>query len=138
MLNIAETVLENGNFTMLADALSSVDLVDTLKGSGPFTLFAPDNEAFKKIDPIMMADLIADTTSLSKVLLYHVVNGKYMVGDLAGLTSLSSAEGSDISISASGSEAKVNDAVITLADIECGNGVIHVIDSVIFPSAIEF
>ena len=138
MLSIAETVLENDNFSMLVDALTSVSLVDTLKGPGPFTLFAPDNAAFKKIDPIMMADLIADTTSLSKVLLYHVVNGKYMVDDLVGLASLSSAEGNDISISASGSEAKINDAVITLADIECGNGVIHVIDSVIFPSAVEF
>jgi len=138
MLNIIETALENDDFTALVDALTSADLIDTLKGPGPFTLFAPDNEAFTKVDPIIMAGLIDDITSLNKVLLYHVVNGKYMLDDLTGLISLSTMEGSDIFFSKSFGEIKVNDAVITLADIECCNGVIHVIDTVIFSSVVEF
>ena len=139
MLNIAETALKNDDFTILVDALSSTGLIGILKGAGPFTLFAPDDTAFTKIDPVMMADLIADTLNLSKVLFYHAVNGKYMQNDLTGLTSLSSMEGSDIFIGISRrGEIKVNEAIITFADIECGNGVIHGIDSVIFPSVFEF
>jgi len=138
MLNIIDTMIRNDNFSILADAINSADLEETLKKSGPFTLFAPEDDAFAKIDPMIMTGLIADTSSLNKILLYHIVIGRHWLVDLAGLIDMPSMEGSDIFIHSNHFEIKVNDALITHADIECLNGVIHSIDSVIFPPVVEF
>ena len=138
MLNIADTIRNRDNLNSLLEALISADLLNTLNESGPFTLFAPDDEAFAELDPIITVDLLKDIPELNKILLYHMVNGKYSLADLTGMDSLSSREGSDIFIKTSYHEVKVNDASITFEDIECTNGMIHIIDSVILPPVVEF
>jgi len=138
MLNIAEIAIKDDSFTLLADGLLSTNLIITFKQSGPFTLFAPNDEAFAQIDPIILTGLIADNHSLQKVSLSHAVKGKYMLADLIDLDVLSSMEGCDIYINANRFDVRVNNSVVTLGDIECSNGVIHVIDSIHFPSIFDF
>ena len=135
-MDIVETAIDNGNFTTLVDALTSAELVTTLKGTGPFTVFAPTDAAFDQVDSTTLTNLLADKTKLTKVLTYHVVSGKYMAADVVGMTSLTSLEGSSLSISVSGSTVQIDGATITTTDIECSNGVIHVIDSVMIPPTV--
>jgi len=131
--DIVDTAIENGNFGTLVTALTAAGLVETLKGAGPFTVFAPNDAAFAKIDATVLADLIADVPALTDVLLFHVVSGKYLAADVVGMTTLTSLEGSDLNITVTGSTVQIENATIILTDIECSNGVIHVIDSVMFP-----
>ena len=138
MLNIADTIRNRDNLNSLLEALISADLLNTLNESGPFTLFAPDDEAFAELDPIITVDLLKDIPELNKILLYHMVNGKYSLADLIGMDTLSSMEGSDLSVKTAYHEVKINDALIIEEDIECTNGMIHIIDSVIFPPVVEF
>jgi len=134
--DIVDTAIENGNFTTLVQALTAAGLVETLKGTGPFTVFAPNDAAFAKIDATALADLIADVPALTDVLLFHVVSGKYLAADVVGMTTLTSVEGSDLNITVTGSTVQIENATITSTDIECSNGVIHVIDSVMFPPVV--
>jgi uncharacterized surface protein with fasciclin (FAS1) repeats len=131
--DIVDTAVSAGKFNTLATALTEAGLVDTLKGEGPFTVFAPTDEAFAKLPPGTVEGLLADKAKLTAVLTYHVVPGKVMAANAAKLTSARTVQGSEIKIAANGGTVKINDATVTAADIEASNGVIHVIDTVILP-----
>jgi len=132
-MNIVETAVSAGNFTTLVKAVQEAGLVEALSGEGPFTVFAPTDEAFAKLPEGTVEALLDDIPTLTNILLYHVVAGKFMSGDVVAADSLTTLEGSDISIRVEDGKVYVNDAIITVVDIETSNGVIHVIDSVILP-----
>jgi uncharacterized surface protein with fasciclin (FAS1) repeats len=129
--DIVDTAVAAGNFKTLAAALKAADLVSTLKGKGPYTVFAPTDEAFAKIPKADLDALLKDKAKLKAVLTYHVVPGKVMSKDLkAG--NVPTVQGSDVVISTTGG-AMVNDAKVVAADVAADNGVIHAIDSVLMP-----
>ena len=129
--DIVDTAVAAGSFKTLATALGAAGLVDTLKGKGPFTVFAPTDEAFAKIPKADLEALLKDKAKLTAVLTYHVVAGKVMAADVkAG--KVKTVQGSEITISTS-SGVSVNNAKVTKTDIVADNGVIHVIDTVIMP-----
>jgi len=130
--DIVDTAVSAGNFTTLAAALTAAGLVDTLKGDGPFTVFAPTDEAFAKIPKADLDALIADKAKLTKVLTYHVVPGKVMAADVVKLNEATSVQGGKIRIDTKDG-VKVNNAKVVATDIAASNGVIHVIDTVILP-----
>ncbi len=130
--DIVDTAVEAGSFTTLVAAVEAAGLVDTLKGEGPFTVFAPTDEAFDALPEGTVAGLLADPDALAKVLTYHVVAGKVMSTDLSNEMMTPTVNGADITIMTEGG-VKVNDANVVTADIEASNGVIHVIDAVILP-----
>lgn len=133
--NIAEIAVSNPNFSTLVKALTAADLVDTLKGDGPFTVFAPTNEAFAKIKPATLTALLNNKEALKKVLLYHVVPGKVMAADVVKLkngTKVKTVQGSEFMVKVKPS-VMVNNAKVIKTDVEATNGVIHVIDTVIMP-----
>jgi len=130
--DIVDTAVAAGSFNTLATALKAAGLVDTLKGPGPFTVFAPTDEAFAKIPKADLDALIADKARLTKVLTYHVVPGKVMAADVTKLKEAKTVEGQMVRIDTS-SGVKVNGANVIKADVEASNGVIRVIDSVILP-----
>jgi len=130
--DIVDTAVSAGNFNTLAAALQAADLADTLKGSGPFTVFAPTDAAFAKIPKEDLDALLADKAKLSAVLTYHVVPGKVMSKDVkAGM--VKTVEGSSLTVSTMGG-VKVDNANVTAVDIVADNGVIHVIDTVVMPN----
>lgn len=130
--DIVDTAVSAGNFNTLATALKAAGLIDTLKGRGPFTVFAPTDAAFAKLPQDQLNALLADKAKLTAVLTYHVVPGAVMSKDVkAGM--VKSVQGSAISVSTVGG-VKVNDANVTAVDIVADNGVIHVIDKVILPN----
>lgn len=136
--DIVETASASGSFKTLVVALQAAGLVDTLRGEGPFTVFAPTDEAFKKLPDGTIETLLKpeNRAQLQKVLTYHVVAGNVMSGDLKGKTTdAQTVEGSAVRIDASGNAVKVEDAVVTKADVSASNGVIHVIDRVIMPKS---
>jgi uncharacterized surface protein with fasciclin (FAS1) repeats len=129
--DIVDTAVSAGNFNTLATALTAAGLIDTLKGPGPFTVFAPTDAAFAKIPKADLDALLKDKTRLTAVLTYHVVSGKVMAKDVkAG--NVKTVQGSDIEVATQGG-VMVNNAKVTATDIEADNGVIHVIDTVIMP-----
>jgi len=129
--DIVDTAVGAGNFKTLATALTAAGLVDTLKGPGPFTVFAPTDAAFAKIPKAQLDALLADKTKLTAVLTYHVVPGKVMAKDVkAGM--VKTVQGSDLTIATAGG-VMVDGAKVTSTDIVADNGVIHVIDSVVIP-----
>ena len=129
--DIVDTAVSAGNFKTLATALGAADLVPTLKGKGPFTVFAPTDEAFAKIPKADLDALLKDKAKLKSVLTYHVVPGKVMSKDLkAG--KVTTVQGSDVTISTMGG-AMVNNAKVVSADVAADNGVIHAIDTVLMP-----
>ena len=128
--DIVDTAVAAGNFKTLATALTEAGLVDTLKGPGPFTVFAPTDEAFAKLPAGTLDALLKDKAKLVAVLTYHVVAGKVMAADVVKLTSAKTVEGQDVKISTMGG-VKVNDANVIKTDIAAANGVIHVIDTVL-------
>ncbi|PPB80759.1 putative surface protein with fasciclin (FAS1) repeats [Albidovulum inexpectatum] len=132
--DIVDTAVAAGSFNTLVAAVQAAGLVDTLKGPGPFTVFAPTDEAFAKLPEGTVENLLKpeNKDTLVAILTYHVVPGKVMSGDLQDGMKAATVQGSDVTISLMGG-AKVNDANIVQADIEASNGVIHVIDSVIMP-----
>ena len=131
--DIVDTAVEAGNFTTLAAALEAAGLVETLKGEGPFTVFAPTDAAFDALPEGTVESLLEDTDALTSILTYHVVPGSVMSGDLSDGMTAETVEGSEIEVSISDGTVMVNDATVTAADIGASNGVIHVIDSVILP-----
>ena len=136
--DIVETASEAGSFQTLLSAAEAAGLVDTLKSEGPFTVFAPTDEAFAKLPEGTVEDLLKpeNQDQLKAILTYHVVPGKTMSSDLAGKqVEVESVEGSALSIDATGDNVMVDDATVTQADIETDNGVIHVIDAVIQPQS---
>ena len=130
--DIVDTAVAAGSFETLVTAVQTAELVETLKGKGPFTVFAPNDAAFAKIPSDQLNALLADKKKLTAVLLYHVVPGKVMAADVAGLTSAKTVEGQEIRIDTSNG-VKVNDAKVIKTDIMASNGVIHVIDTVLMP-----
>lgn len=130
--DIVDTAVAAGSFNTLATALKAAGLVDTLKGPGPFTVFAPTDEAFAKIPKADLDALIADKEKLTKVLTYHVVAGKVMAADVAKIKEAKTVQGQMVKVDTS-SGVRINGAKVVQADVEASNGVIHVIDSVILP-----
>ena len=129
--DIVDTAVAAGNFKTLATALQAAGLVDTLKGKGPFTVFAPTDEAFAKVPKADLDALLADKAKLTAVLTYHVVPGKVMAADVkAG--KVKTVQGSELTVSTTGG-VKVDAANVVKTDIVADNGVIHVIDSVVLP-----
>ena len=124
--DIVDTAVSAGDFNTLVTAVKEAGLVDTLKGDGPYTVFAPTDEAFAKLPDGTLESLLADKEKLAKVLTYHVVPGKVMSRDIADMQSLNTVEGSSISTST---------LRVTKADIMASNGVIHVIDEVLIPQS---
>ena len=129
--DIVETAVGAGNFKTLATALTAAGLIDTLKGKGPFTVFAPTDAAFAKIPKADLDELLKDKAKLTAVLTYHVVAGKVMAADVkAG--KVKTVQGSEITVATTGG-VTVDGAKVSATDIVASNGVIHVIDSVILP-----
>ena len=135
-LDIVDTAVADGRFTTLAAALTAAGLVDTLKGEGPFTVFAPTDDAFAKLPAGTVESLLKaeNLEQLKSILLYHVVDGKVMAADVIKLTSALTLEGTDVTIKIDGDKVYINDAQVIITDIETLNGVIHVIDMVLLPT----
>ena len=129
--DIVDTAVKAGNFTTLVTAVKAAGLVDTLKGPGPFTVFAPTDEAFAKVPKATLDALLADKAALTKVLTYHVVPGKVMAADVkAG--KVKTVEGQELTITTKGG-VMVNNAKVVATDVVASNGVIHAIDTVLMP-----
>jgi uncharacterized surface protein with fasciclin (FAS1) repeats len=133
--DIVDTAIAAGDFKTLATALQAAGLVDILKGSGPFTVFAPTDEAFAKLPPGTVENLLKPENhdKLVAVLTYHVVPGKVMARDVVKLHEAKTVNGEKVKIMTEGGKVMVDDANVIKTDIDCTNGVIHVIDSVILP-----
>lgn len=135
--NMSKTIVdiasENGNFKTLTTALTEAGLVETLSGDGPFTVFAPTDEAFAKLPAGTVESLLKDKEKLTSILTYHVVPGKVMAADVVKLTSATTVQGQDVTVKVEGDSVMINDAKVVTTDIEASNGVIHVIDTVILP-----
>jgi uncharacterized surface protein with fasciclin (FAS1) repeats len=131
---IVETAIANGSFKTLVAAVTAADLVDTLSGAGPFTVFAPTDAAFAKIPEDVLNGLLADKAALTKVLTYHVVAGSVMAAQVSAMDSATTVEGSDVMIKAEDGKVMINDSVVVIADVACSNGVIHAIDTVLMPA----
>jgi uncharacterized surface protein with fasciclin (FAS1) repeats len=132
MKNIVETAVEAGQFNTLVAAVKAAGLVETLTGAGPFTVFAPTDQAFAKIPKETMDAVLADKEKLTSILTYHVVSGKVMAKDVMDMDSAKTVQGKEVKIS-SDNGVMINNAKVVQADIECSNGVIHVIDAVLMP-----
>ena len=133
--DIVDTAVAAGQFKTLAAALTAAGLVDTLKGAGPFTVFAPTDEAFAKLPKGTLEDLLKpeNKQKLTQILTYHVVPGKVMAKDVMGLKSAKTVNGKEVKIDAKDGKVMVDKATVAKADVEASNGVIHVIDAVILP-----
>ncbi|MBW4637928.1 MAG: fasciclin domain-containing protein [Gloeocapsa sp. UFS-A4-WI-NPMV-4B04] len=132
MADIVDTAVNAGSFNTLVAAVKAANLVDTLKGAGPFTVFAPTDEAFAKLPAGTVDALLKDIPKLTKILTYHVVSGKVMAADVVKLKSATTVEGSTVTIDASNG-VKINDSKVVTPDIAADNGVIHIIDTVLLP-----
>jgi len=135
MADIVDTAVSAGSFNTLVAAVTAADLVETLKGEGPFTVFAPTDDAFAALPEGTVEDLLKpeNKDQLVAVLTYHVVPGKVMSGDIAGKTmDVATVQGGNLAVDATDG-VKINDANVVSADVEASNGVIHVIDKVVLP-----
>jgi len=137
--DIVDTAAADGRFTTLVTAVQAAGLVDTLKGEGPFTVFAPTDDAFAKLPAGTVEELVKpeNKQKLTDILLYHVVSGKVMAADVVGLTSATTVLGKDVAVKVDMGNVYINDAKVIITDIETSNGVIHVIDTVLLPPAEE-
>ncbi len=131
--DIIEVATEAGSFTTLAKAIEVAGLAETLKGEGPFTVFAPTDEAFAKLPEGTLDSLLNDKEKLAAILTYHVVPGKVSSEDVAQLSMAKTVNGQELKISAADGKVMVDGATVTQADIPASNGVIHVIDTVLLP-----
>ena len=131
--DIVQTAIKAGNFTTLATALTEAGLVDALKGKGPFTVFAPTDEAFKNLPDGALDNLLKDKEALKNVLLYHVVSGNVSSKEVVKLDKATTLNGSDLNIKTTNGKVMINDADVIGADVEASNGIIHVIDKVLLP-----
>ena len=134
--DIVDVAVANGNFETLAGLLGKAQLVETLKGEGPFTVFAPTDEAFAKLPKETLDSLVLpeNAAKLKSILTYHVVAKKISSADIAGKKlEVETVEGEKIAVDATSGSVKINDATVTAADVAANNGVIHVIDTVLLP-----
>ncbi len=134
--DIVQTAINAGKFNTLAKALTAAGLVETLQGKGPFTVFAPTDDAFAKLPAATLTDLLKpeNKQKLTDILTYHVVSGRVTAADVSKITEADTVNGQQIKINTT-SGVKINDATVTTADVEASNGVIHIIDSVLLPPA---
>jgi uncharacterized surface protein with fasciclin (FAS1) repeats len=132
MPTIVDVAVQAGSFKTLVQAVQAAGLVETLSGEGPFTVFAPTDEAFAQIPQETLQAVLADKEKLTAILTYHVVPGKLMAADVVRSTQLQTVQGQSITVSTEGG-VRVDDANVVQTDIEADNGVIHVIDKVIMP-----
>jgi transforming growth factor-beta-induced protein len=134
--DIVDTAIAAGDFDTLVAAVQAAGLVETLKGEGPFTVFAPTDDAFAALPAGTLDTLLADPSGdLTQILLYHVVPGKVMAADVTDGLTATTAQGGTVTFTVADGAVKINDATIIATDIETTNGVIHVIDAVILPPA---
>jgi uncharacterized surface protein with fasciclin (FAS1) repeats len=133
--DIVDIAVADGRFTTLVAAVSAADLVDTLKSEGPFTVFAPTDDAFDKLPAGTVESLLQDIPALTDILLYHVVGDTVMAADVINLSSADTVLGKSVNITVDGDKVMINDAQVIITDIEASNGVIHVIDAVLLPPA---
>jgi uncharacterized surface protein with fasciclin (FAS1) repeats len=131
--DIVDTAVAADDFNTLVTAVKAAGLVETLKGEGPFTVFAPTDAAFAKVPTETLNALLADKAALANVLTYHVVAGKVMAADVVKLTSAVTVQGQSVSIEVKDGKVYVDGAQVVATDIKASNGVIHVIDAVILP-----
>ena len=131
-VSVADTLAARPQLSTLNGLVAKAGLVDTLKGTGPFTVFAPSNEAFAKVPPATMQALAADPAKLKAVLTYHVVAGKIMAADVKNGNS-KTVNGANLALSKAGEFVTVEDALVQTADISATNGVVHIVDSVLIP-----
>lgn len=132
--NIVEIAVANGNFKTLVAAVQAAGLVETLSGPGPFTVFAPTDEAFAKLPAGTVEASLADPEKLTAILTYHVVSGRVMASDVVKLDSAVTLNGQEVTIKVPDGAVMIDDATVVMADIEASNGVTHVIDTVLLPS----
>lgn len=134
-MDIVDTAVAAGSFTTLVAALEAADLVDALRGPGPFTCFAPTDDAFAKLPAGTLASLLEpeNKETLQSILLYHVVSGNVMAETVVTLDTVVTLQGQSVSITVADGKVYVDDAEVIITDIECTNGVIHVIDTVLIP-----
>jgi len=131
--DIVDTAVAAGDFSTLVTAVKAAGLVETLKGEGPFTVFAPTDGAFAKVPTDTLNALLADKAALANVLTYHVVAGNVMAADVVKLTSAVTVQGQAVSIEVKDGKVYVDGSQVVATDIKASNGVIHVIDAVILP-----
>ncbi|MHC4758319.1 MAG: fasciclin domain-containing protein [Planctomycetota bacterium] len=134
-MDIVDTAVAAGDFNTLVTAIKAADLVQTLKGKGPFTVFAPTDEAFGKLPDGTVEDLLKpqNKQKLASILTYHVVAGKVMAADVVKISSAKTVNGQSLTVKVQGSAVMVDNAKVIKTDIQCSNGVIHVIDEVVLP-----
>lgn len=130
---IVDVAVADGRFTTLIVAVQAADLVETLQGEGPFTVFAPTDDAFAKLPAGTVEALLKDIPALTDILLYHVVSGKVLAADVVNLTSADSVLGKPLGIEVKDGKVFVAGSQVIITDIETSNGVIHVIDMVMLP-----
>jgi uncharacterized surface protein with fasciclin (FAS1) repeats len=131
--DIVDTAAGDDQFKTLVAAVKAAELVETLKLDGPFTVFAPNDDAFAKLPKEKLEALLKDKEALAKILKYHVVDKKLMAADVTKLESAKTVQGKELKVEAKDGGVKINDAKVLKADIACKNGVIHVIDAVLLP-----
>ncbi len=134
-MDVVDTAVSAGSFNTLVAAIQAADLADTLKGEGPFTVFAPTDDAFAKLPAGTVEDLLKpeNKDKLAAILTYHVVSGKVMAKDVMTMKEAKTVNGESVMISMDANTVMVDNAKVVQADIECSNGVIYVIDTVIMP-----
>jgi uncharacterized surface protein with fasciclin (FAS1) repeats len=133
MNDIVDTAVAAGSFKTLVAAVTAAGLVETLKGTGPFTVFAPTDEAFAKLPAGTVEALLGDIPKLTAILTYHVVAGKVTAGQVVELTEAKTVQGSMVKVDAKNG-VMINNAKVVTADVMASNGVIHVIDTVLIPA----
>jgi len=134
--DIVDTAVAAGGFSTLAAALGAAGLVETLKGDGPFTVFAPTDDAFAKLPAGTVTSLLLpeNLDKLKAILTYHVVSGSVMAKDVMTMHSATTVNGAEVAIKVEDGKVHINSSVVTTADIACTNGVIHVVDAVLIPA----
>jgi uncharacterized surface protein with fasciclin (FAS1) repeats len=133
LVSTAETIANNPQLSTLNSLIVKAGLVDTLKGTGPFTVFAPTNEAFAKVPAKTLADIGADPARLRAVLTYHVIPAKVMAADIKNNSNVKTFNGANVGVSKAGEFVTVEDGMVQKADLNATNGVVHIIDSVLLP-----
>jgi uncharacterized surface protein with fasciclin (FAS1) repeats len=131
--DIVDVAAEDGRFITLVAAVEAAGLVETLKSEGPFTVFAPTDEAFARLPEGTVETLLADIPALTDVLLYHVVPGNVLAADVVSLETADTVQGQPVAIAVADGQVMINESMVVITDIEASNGVIHVIDTVLLP-----
>lgn len=133
--DIVDVAAANGSFSTLVAAVKAAGLVNTLKGDGPFTVFAPTDEAFAKLPAGTIENLLKSENKdkLTAILTYHVVSGKVMAADVVKLDSAATVQGQSVNVTTNDGSVMINNANVVMADVKASNGVIHVIDTVLLP-----